>query len=583
MARDDDVNDFIGRPVNRLYQPLFGEAFQTGRAGRMTLKLKMNLAPPEEGPDEPEPADQPTEKPAGGALKIKFKNKAGAAATGEAATKPKRQYNRKPKAEKTEDAASAEAPKKTAGRKRKSKADESEGEDATPAPKKAKAGGIKLNLGAVASAAKTDTAEPQAPTTQFPKIKIPPTQPAQTIKFKNQAKAPARTLSNPLLKLHTRGRPPPRPVGQGYDSEGEDIEADPAIESQFILSFDGIEDVHGDVEYVRKMIDERKVGYKLHEGGADIDIRFFPANDPRRAVVHVRGRRYAAILVDLPCVVESMKSWDKKNFYKVADVSQKLLVLGLVKTDDEARTYPVPPEVDSKHWLYPHGLTPPMHWVRKRRTRHQTNVHRIEEIEAAVKALMDKDEQRRREGWTVTYEFIDPGQEDEGAGEEYADADENETYLYGVGQDGEEEIEDEDTLAQMLQEGFEIDEAEATAALLDSGITPDTALHTAITSESGVTPASQDESHDTADEGIETGDEDDGEVDEEDEEERARQEARAELMEEIGDLKKEIKAFEEQAGKQTNPMLKKRAVDKAKSLTAELELKLAGLGVDGDD
>jgi TATA-binding protein-associated factor Taf7 len=32
--------------------------------------------------------------------------------------------------------------------------------------------------------------------------------------------------------------------------------------------------------------------------------------------------------VDLPCIVEGMKSWDRRGWYKSADICQMLLVLG---------------------------------------------------------------------------------------------------------------------------------------------------------------------------------------------------------------------------------------------------------------
>ncbi|KAI4554940.1 hypothetical protein MJG53_020239 [Ovis ammon polii x Ovis aries] len=45
-------------------------------------------------------------------------------------------------------------------------------------------------------------------------------------------------------------------------------------------------------------------------------------SDTRRAVVEVDNVSLAAKLVDLPCVIGSLKTLDKKSFYKTADVSQ---------------------------------------------------------------------------------------------------------------------------------------------------------------------------------------------------------------------------------------------------------------------
>jgi hypothetical protein len=45
----------------------------------------------------------------------------------------------------------------------------------------------------------------------------------------------------------------------------------------------------------------------------------------RKAVHNLRGRLYAAVLVDLPCIIEASKTLDMKNIIKTADVSQMLL------------------------------------------------------------------------------------------------------------------------------------------------------------------------------------------------------------------------------------------------------------------
>ena len=44
--------------------------------------------------------------------------------------------------------------------------------------------------------------------------------------------------------------------------------------------------------------------------------------DSRRAVFHVGHSLYSAKLVDLPCIVESQKTVDNKQMFKVADICQ---------------------------------------------------------------------------------------------------------------------------------------------------------------------------------------------------------------------------------------------------------------------
>ena len=44
--------------------------------------------------------------------------------------------------------------------------------------------------------------------------------------------------------------------------------------------------------------------------------------DSRRAVFHIGNSTYSSKLVDLPCIVESNKTMDNKQMFKVADICQ---------------------------------------------------------------------------------------------------------------------------------------------------------------------------------------------------------------------------------------------------------------------
>lgn len=44
--------------------------------------------------------------------------------------------------------------------------------------------------------------------------------------------------------------------------------------------------------------------------------------DSRRAVFHIGNNTYSSKLVDLPCVIESQKTLDNKQMFKVADICQ---------------------------------------------------------------------------------------------------------------------------------------------------------------------------------------------------------------------------------------------------------------------
>ncbi|KAK1038083.1 hypothetical protein LTR33_016151, partial [Friedmanniomyces endolithicus] len=191
--------------------------------------------------------------------------------------------------------------------------------------------------------------------------------------------------SEALTTHNVRREIPKRETGVGYDSEDSEREEDPAIQQGLILRMQPGEDA----DLLRTAIAEGRVGLK-EQGGVDVSIRFVTA-DLRRALVKVKGRMYAAALVDLPCIVESMKSWDKKGWWKVADVCQMLLVLGPVQTEAQIREFPLPREVSKETMQYAHGLTPPMHYVRKRRFRKRVSHRQLENVEEEVERLMKED------------------------------------------------------------------------------------------------------------------------------------------------------------------------------------------------
>lgn len=113
--------------------------------------------------------------------------------------------------------------------------------------------------------------------------------------------------------------------------------------------------------------------------------------DSRRAVFHIGTSTYSAKLVDLPCIAESQKTLDNKQMFKVADIcqvgdssiqcsyhcgvlmqpaSQMLVVENKIDNDEPVsnqRTFNI------DEFIWPHGITPPLHHVRKRRFRKRVN------------------------------------------------------------------------------------------------------------------------------------------------------------------------------------------------------------------
>ncbi|CAB3363566.1 Hypothetical predicted protein [Cloeon dipterum] len=117
-----------------------------------------------------------------------------------------------------------------------------------------------------------------------------------------------------------------------------------------------------------------------------------------------------AKLVDLPSIVESLKTIDNKNFYKTADICQLLIC----STEEEP---PPPPEEEApkkkkdpnkvdKKYLWPHGVTPPLKNVRKRRFRKTLKKKYVEapEIEKEVKRLLRVDNDAVSVKWEIISE-----------------------------------------------------------------------------------------------------------------------------------------------------------------------------------
>lgn len=413
-----------------------------------------------------------------------------------------------------------------------------------------------------------------------------------------QGQTPTSGLPN--IKLKYKGKLPRRPVGVGYDSENEETEKDPVILEGFILRMQP----GPDAEYVRKAIADGTVGMPRASGGADLQVRFFDTHGRRGAVV-VRQQRYASCLVDLPCVVEGMKSWDRKGWIKSIDVCQILLVLGKCNTDDEARGYPLPADVDQKTWQYAHGLTVPMRWVRKRRFNRtkRARVDDIEAVERRVRALLEGDEMADRSTYSLhdhdPREDNEPGEEsgeyESESGEEEMDAGVTPAD-YFAGQNGQahraesplDDV-DEDALLQTFEDEDQDDSrlpAPQLGHLKASLHPPEDASSFAVTSTSGSpsaaapTPASAEDSGDEDEE-----DEDDEEDESADEAEEEGDENRQQALDRIADMKKKIAEQMEVMRGTENAILKKKIAGKIAGLRGDVEQmrRAAGLGEEDEE
>ncbi|MCJ1280446.1 hypothetical protein MMC21_008274 [Puttea exsequens] len=449
----------------------------------------------------------------------------------------------------------------------------------------------------------SEASDAEASTSQRPKIK----------KIKLNTKQP--TL--PVLHLKTKGKIPKRPKGVGYDSEADDRELDPTISECIILRMQPGEDCN----ILRKAISENNLSRK--QGGVDVRLRFL-RSDGRRAIITIQGRQYAACLVDLPCVIEAQKSWfPKQGWVKSADVCQMLIVMGRVEKEEDAMTHPLPGlqkgELDEKTWQWAHGLTPPLRWVRKRRFRRRVSVNTVMEVEAEVEEQLRKDVEA--EGRSIV-ELIDErnlrrnsersvilsseDQDAEGDDDDLAQTQLNET-IEDEGEGGADDEEDADaSLAAELEAGMMDDFDDFTsptqplsAPLLSSPAptslpvsTPHSPPSTAalpLTPSAAATPtvgtssAAEGEEAESSEEEDDDDNEDDDadEVDDEDDLERQQEVQRQ--KEEIADLETAIKGEQAKAQQMTNALLKRRVLEKIKSLQGDLELKrtVSGIGEGG--
>jgi transcription initiation factor TFIID subunit 7 len=73
-------------------------------------------------------------------------------------------------------------------------------------------------------------------------------------------------------------------------------------------------------EKIRKKMESAKRGNL----GGEFSIKFLE-DDLNHAEVTFEKEIYKATLVNLPCITESYKTFDKENFFKTGDVSQVLL------------------------------------------------------------------------------------------------------------------------------------------------------------------------------------------------------------------------------------------------------------------
>ncbi|XP_059614595.1 transcription initiation factor TFIID subunit 7 [Phlebotomus argentipes] len=138
-------------------------------------------------------------------------------------------------------------------------------------------------------------------------------------------------------------------------------------------------------------------------------------NDIRYGEVRFDNWYLYAKVVDLPTVIESLKTIDNKSFYKTADICQMMIckfepeLPTPVEEESPNKNKKKDPNKVDKKFLWPHGVTPPCKNIRKRRFRKTLKKKYVEapEIEKEVKRLLRSD----NDAVSVKYEIINEEEE----------------------------------------------------------------------------------------------------------------------------------------------------------------------------
>jgi len=398
-----------------------------------------------------------------------------------------------------------------------------------------------------------------------PEVRPPPKK-AKHIKILPVTPSTPKDAGRSIVIKHI-GKAPKRPPGDGYDSEASDKEDDPAIEEQIMFRMLPGEDC----DFLRQQVMENKLGSGKENPGFSL---LWLEEETRRALVTVRGQVYVGVLVDLPTVTEGMKTFDRKNIMKTADISQMLLIFQKVASADEARKVALPATLESS-FRWPHGITPPMHDCVHRRFSKKISRKEIEDKEAEVERLLNIDRQAK----STRYEYVDdrsgktPAPDDE---DDDAEGEEEDGYFPHQGET-EVPVEDDPDFEEALEAAFEEVEAETPVTQVE-GVTPITAAATPAT---GIRETVE------TDEGTseEEDDDDDDDDDDEDlgEDEQARMDEVKGVRAMIADLRSQLKAKEAERQKAINAIIIRRLEDSIRKLKSEIQLKMSSIGEEEDE
>ncbi|KAG0055904.1 hypothetical protein BGZ83_007027 [Gryganskiella cystojenkinii] len=200
------------------------------------------------------------------------------------------------------------------------------------------------------------------------------------------------------------------PRGGSKDSD-DDEDPEVSIEEQFIMRLPA-----GD------MADRFREKVVAREIDESVILRF---KDPRRGTFVFEGQKFGTKLVDLPTITESHKTLNGKQMYKIADISQLLLVdlepeEDIIKTESSANltvasaqtgsSSSTLPPLKPSEYIWPDGLTNPLKNVRKRRFRKRISKVAVEGVENEIERLLHEDALAEE----VKYEIVEHNEGNDG-------------------------------------------------------------------------------------------------------------------------------------------------------------------------
>ncbi|KAK0499749.1 TAFII55 protein conserved region-domain-containing protein [Armillaria luteobubalina] len=325
-------------------------------------------------------------------------------------------------------------------------------------------------------------------------------------------------------------------LGQ-YDRELDSDDEELAFEEQFILRMPAGEDC----EKLRKMVAARELPNDV----------WFKFKDSRRGVLHIGNSTYTSKLVDLPCIIESQKTLDNKQMFKVADICQMLVVENRIENEDAAANQR---SFNIEEFIWPHGITPPLHHVRKRRFRKRINRRTIESVEQAVERLLEEDSLATEVKYEVL-ENVNPDLSDS----EFIEREAIDAATPAISDLGDAATPGGD-MGEYEGEGDEEEEEE-----------PDGDIDEELAAELDLALGDEEQGDGDEDED----DEDDESEEDEDDEDDEEAQARKLLNEEIRDLEAAVAKKGNEIASSSNPLIRKRFEDALKKLTYDLETKIA--------